>query len=282
MLNLSSLSAFGTAATSLSNLILVSPNSNLGYQPQNAYNNSGNQTQQQPPALLFHYEGEQTLSFESDITDHFIEDNTSIADQIALRPEIITTHGFIGELNNAPPQQLSSLEAAIFQQIPSKLSTLSAYTPALSTSALLAYNQAFQAYQIVQNAANAAISSWGSVFGEGYQNNQQTYFKQFYDYWQKKTLFTVQTPWGIFKDCAIKSVRAIQSEDTKTITDFEVQFKKLRFATAATGYVLQYDGRLNQATALLKSNGTSASTAGPSLPLSTLTANLSISPTPGH
>src|SRR6185312_8744514 len=102
MPDLSSLASITTAATALSNLILVNPQKTIGYQPQNAPSNNG-QTAQLGPSLLFHYEGEQTASLESDITDHYIENNTAIQDQIALKPVIITTHGFIGELNDIPP-----------------------------------------------------------------------------------------------------------------------------------------------------------------------------------
>src|SRR5271170_7629799 len=119
-----SLSTATTGITALSNLIVVSPQSTTGYQPQNPPSASGViSTAQQPPAILFHYEGEQTVALESDITDHYIEDNTAIQDQIALKPVMITTHGFIGELNDVPPSFLSLLQSAS-----QKLTTISAYT----------------------------------------------------------------------------------------------------------------------------------------------------------
>src|SRR6266576_7254366 len=104
--NISALSQLTSAATALSNLILVSPQTTIGYQPQNTPTQNG-QTNQPPPALLFHYEGEQTASLQSDITDHYIEDNTALQDQIALKPEETTTHGFIGELNDVAPPALA-------------------------------------------------------------------------------------------------------------------------------------------------------------------------------
>jgi hypothetical protein len=41
---------------------------------------------------------EQSGVFESDITDHYIEDNTAVNDQIALHPEKITLRGVVAEL----------------------------------------------------------------------------------------------------------------------------------------------------------------------------------------
>jgi len=236
MPNLSSLAPLTTAATALSNLILVTPNENTGYQPMNA-----NKTGQLPPTILFHYEGEQTLTLESDITDHYIEDNTAIQDQVTLRPEVVTTHGFIGELNDIAPAGLAPLQA-----IADKLTVISAYTPVLSATALLAYNEAFQLYQVGNNAVNSAVSSWSSIFGNGTQTKQQQCFQLFYGYWQARTLFTVQTPWGRFSSMAIKTLRAIQDAETNVITDFEVTFKMIRTAVTANtpGIGQSFQGRL--------------------------------------
>lgn len=223
--NLSALAPITTAATSLSNLILATPQERLGYQPQNPPTKDG-VVAQNPPTLVFNYEGEQTLTLESDITDHFIEDNTAIQDQVALRPEIITTQGYIGELNDVIPRALKPLKIAA-----DKLTVLVAYTPALTETALIAYQQAFFAYQVASQTINAAIAAWSSITGSsGAQTKQQAMFQQFYGYWQRRVLFTVQTPWGILQDCAIKSLKAVQDAETRMITDFQVSFKKLRFA----------------------------------------------------
>src|SRR5260221_4663943 len=96
-INLSALSTIPTTVTSLNGLILATPQALIGYQPQPTPSISGAPTDFTDDAFIFDYEGEQSLSLEADITDHFIEDNTSIQDHIALKPVRITTHGFIGE-----------------------------------------------------------------------------------------------------------------------------------------------------------------------------------------
>lgn len=280
--NLGGLAPLTTAAQALSNLVLVSPQKTIGYQPQN----KNSQTGQQPPALLFHYEGEQTVALESDITDHFIEDNTAIADQIALKPEIVTTHGFIGELNNVPPKAL-----ALLQFLANKLTAVDAYTPVLSQTALIAYNEAFLAYQVAQNVITAGVSAWSSLTGQDGENvigsngignqfnadtgevknnqsKQQIAFQQFYGYWRSRTLFTVQTPWAVFQNMAIKSLRAIQDAETRMITDFEVQFKMMRFAstTSTAGIAAILQGRAAAQAAGLVDLGTT--TPSPSIGVS--------------
>ncbi len=270
-INLSALAPLTTAATSLSNLLLVSPQNTTGYQPQNPPNAGGSKSlSQQPPSLLFHYEGEQTVALESDITDHFVENNTAIQDQIAVKPEMITTHGFIGELNDVAPSFLAPLKFAA-----DKLTAIGSYQPALSTTALLAYSEAFLLYQTASNVANTAVSAWNSLTGQGgesvineqgitlqsNQTKQQAMFQQFYGYWRNRTLFTVQTPWAIFQNMAIKSLRAIQDAETDVITDFEVTFKMIRTAAtsfSASGQNVSYSGRAGSQASSLQDEGTSS------------------------
>lgn len=281
MVDLAPLSPITTSATALSSLVLVSPQSVSGYQPQQPPNADGTlpggsgffsnliSGGGQKPSLLFHYEGEQTAVLESDITDHYVEDNIAVQDQIALKPETVTTHGFIGELNNVTPSFLKPLKF-----IANKLTAIGSYTPALTTTALIAYDQAFFLYQVASNAANSAISAWNTLTGQGglsvidsqglsaqaNQNKQQAMFQQFYGYWRNRTLFTVQTPWAIFQNMAIVRLRAIQDADTKVITDFEVSFKMIRTASTQTSNGTGYQSYAGAQASSLVDQGTTSPT----------------------
>lgn len=241
-MDLTGISQITTAANSLANLILVTPQEEKGYQAQVApsYQNSGAKPGK---AFLFDYEGEQTVTLESDISDHYTEENSAIQDQIALRPEIVSTHGYIGELNNVPPPILKPLNDAA-----QRLTSINVYTPTLSAAAIIAYNEAAFLYQVGNLVLNAGVSAWSSINGGGgpngpsqitssgvfnsnpNQNKQQIGFMQFYGYWSRRTLFTIQTPWAIFRDMAIKTLRAVQDPDTRVYSSFEITFKMLRFA----------------------------------------------------
>ncbi len=243
-INLSQLSNVSTAATALSNLILVTPQQTIGYQPQNSPSYKKD-TSTPPPAILFNYEGEQSLQLQSDITDHYIENNSAIQDQVALRPEQFTVQGFIGELNDIAPAALQPLKV-----IAEKLTPVAAYAPQLSVTAALAYANALQIYQVGASLVNSAVSTWSSITGGGEaggqgvingsgltgannktQTKQQIYFQQFYGYWRNRTLFTIQTPWAVFQDMAILNLRAVQDPETRMISDFEITFKLMRFAS---------------------------------------------------
>lgn len=246
--DLSGIQTSATTISSLANLVMATPQS-YGYQPLPAPTANGLPSLAPfPPALLFHYEGEQICTIESDITDHFIENNTTLVDQIGLKPEIFKTSGFIGELNDVLPQSLQFLKQAanVFVQI-------SAYTPQLSITALVAYTQALLLYEEAASIAQSAVSAYSSLTGTSsnssvtqgnvdftktgalqdnlVQNLQQNMFQQLYGYWNSRTLFNIQTPWCIFTNMAILSFRAIQDATTQTVTDFEVTFKKIRTAS---------------------------------------------------
>lgn len=277
-INLSTLAPITTSANALSNLVLVIPNTlgalgltkrtpqnTQGYQPQNPVGSTTKSTAQQPPAFMFHYEGEQMVDCSADITDHWVEDNTTVQDQIAIKPPIVTTHGFIGELNNVPPAALAAL-----QQAANALGAVSSYTPALSATALIAYTEAFAAYQLANNVINNATSAFSSLSGgngenvvssnglgnafnpatgsvTGNQNKQQTAFQFFLGYYNARTLFTVQTPWAVFQNMAIQSLKPVQDASTRMITEFQIVFKQIRFTVSVTqtnGVAAILDGRL--------------------------------------
>ena len=281
MADLSALVPVTTTASALSNLVLVSPQATIGYQPMNAPLSDGTaSTAQLPPAFLFHYEGEQSVTLESDITDHYTEDNTALQDQISIKPPIITTNGFIGELNNVAPIGLATAKA-----VADKLTIIGAYTPALSVTALIAYNTAFQLYQVARNAINSGISAWSSISGNGgesiisgnvnfpialvpNQNKQQEAFQTLFGYWQARTLFTVQTPWAVFQNMAIKSMRPVQDAETNSITSFEMSFKQIRIAQTTTSSVTvgtSLQGRASTQSSSVQDLGTSTPASGMSL-----------------
>ena len=283
--NLTPFVAGATAAATLAGLALCiplsdDPSSTKGYTPVPLAGDPNFFTSfflSTPSPLLFHYEGENTGTFESDITDHYVEDNTTVVDQIGLRPEVITVSGFIGELNDILPLPLQ-----ILQTMANTLLLVDSYTPELSVTALTKLNQATLLYESAASIANSAISAWGSLIGSGEQvgqatgtftvgasasqNQQQQMFQQFYGYWTQRTLFNIQTPWAIFTNMAIKTLRAIQDAETRMITNFEVTFKKIRTAsTQITSLSAIASARAATQSAAESSNGATSGIPGTSL-----------------
>lgn len=232
---LAAVGAAQIAALGISNIALVTPE-DIGYLPQDDNGLTGLKS------IIFNYEQDNQATLESDITNNYVEDNSSRVDQISLKPETVIVSGVVGELNNLVPAKLKTAKAVV-----DKLFLLSYYTPELSVVAQRAYNAAAQAYDTADKISRSRVSSIASLAGTGQgtigssglvtdadfgtQTKQQTYFQQFYGYWSNRTLFTIQTPWAIFKNMAIASLRAVQSSETKQVSDFEITFKMVRYAS---------------------------------------------------
>lgn len=227
--------AISQIAQGLSNLTLVSPLLSPQYGPIDIDGNSLGK------ALVFDYEGENTIKLQSDITDHFIESNSTVQDNIALRPEKITVHGFKGEVSNLFPGFLPPAT-----QVFAVLGAVGAFAPEFSQSAMNIINEANQAYQATNNAINGAVTAWNTITGDNgntvitsggisavgaNQNKQQLLFAQWYGYWRSRALFNVQTPWALFTPCAIEDLTPVQDEKTQELTDFFITFKMMRFVT---------------------------------------------------
>lgn len=259
MVDLSAYSDGVTQIQSLSSLILVKPQFNAGYRAQNDFDGSLDNP------IVFTYERENQIQLDSEITDHFVEDNTAIQDQIALKPEILTVGGVVGELSNEPPE---GFEGA--REVADRLQLLSPYLPELTIAAQRAYNQSEQATRAFQQGQKALNSNLEEAFSpivdengiqqvDFTQTKQQVFFQRFYALWRERRLFTVQTPWAIFKNCAIQNLRVIQSEDNAEISDFELTFKVLRFAeTRFAPSALQLATRLRAQAAANVNNGSQA------------------------
>lgn len=267
------------AIGTLTGFLIATPQTTLGYQPQSAatplaINIPGIGTKNSSnilpgwnlayKSLIFNYEGENTSTLESDITDHYVENNVATQDQIALRPVIITTQGFIAELNDTPgfTGQVNAIQNSFTaaQTAANKLGLQSGYLPALSPGALVAYNEAVFAFNNAQALISSGIGLASSLLGTAgesvingttfapanNQNKQQAAYQNFYGYWVNRVLFTIQTPWAVFTNMAIQRLHAVQGADTNTITDFEVTFKQIRYASTATSV----PGQINPANAV--------------------------------
>src|SRR5574343_355335 len=144
-INLTGLNVIANTAPTLGNLILVEPYRKSPYSEMNQNPNSFFGTEDfrelfqtvNRTGFLFDFEGENTVNIGSEISDHFLENNSTVQQHIANRPITVTVRGFVGELTDVVPDYLRPL-----QIVADKLTILSAYTPSLSITALRVFNTA--------------------------------------------------------------------------------------------------------------------------------------------
>jgi hypothetical protein len=181
-----------------------------------------------PPGVagyLFNIVTDDAVDLESEITDHYIENNTAIQDHIALKPEMISVRGLVAELAG-----IQVTQGNISQQ-PNALPGIPGYLPEFTDGTI----QTMVQNEIEPERQQAAISDSQSLFGyynsrapqEPNQTKQSYIFGYFYQLWKGRQLFSVETPWGIWNNMAIMSLNATQGEDTRTVSDIRIQFKRI-------------------------------------------------------
>lgn len=249
-LDLSKLSAASNSISQLSGLILVTPQ----FQGIRAQNDKSNSLED---SLVFDLEADNLVSLQSDITDYLVEDNTVRNDQIAIKPEIYTVRGFIGEVKIVQDDALRDIRTAR-----DKLLLIQSYVPELAIGAIRAFNAAEQTLRLANQLAQGFNNFFGSS-ENSIQNNQQKFYQKIQNYWQTKTLFTIQTPWSIMDDMAIQSVRVSQDEESRFISDFELTFKKIRFSRTRFDSDNQKSGRLQTQASKKTNNGNIATSETP-------------------
>ena len=224
-----------------------------------------------PPGIagfLFDIDEENEINLTSEITDHFIEDNTSIQDQIGIKPEQYTVRGLVAELVAVKPTPDSV--AKLLNALPAQEQTAPQLTPGASQTASARISST--------NAAIEAVTSNPSLYA--YFSNtsaqppnatrQSKAFLYFYEMWKGRQFCTVETPWGIFDNMQIQSLRVMQGDATKYQSSFTVTFKKIRIAESISTTAGVLAGRAVAQMAQVTQNGTVSKTPVPSGPPSAL------------
>jgi len=176
--------------------------------------------------FIFDLIGTEEFSLDSDITDHYTENNSAIQDHIALRPEKFMLSGYVGELSN----NFSNFFLNILTEAQS-FGTVLGLAPKFSIQATQVYNSIAAVTSSVAAVVNQAQNIYSLFSGVSTTaNKQQNAFQYFYNLWLSRQLCEVETPWGILQNMAIENVRVKQDEQTRIISDFTVTFKAIRFA----------------------------------------------------
>lgn len=191
---------------------------------------------------IFDTRGEEEAKLESDITDNWVEDNSSMQDHIGLKPMIITLSGYVGELTNKVDPDLQQLEdkyQKTFENAPNlSISALNPFLPKLTTQAQYIVNRAEEVYGIYKKANQTVNRLEDRLDGVAVPDvtNQQKVWGKFYDLWKKRSLVTVYTPFGVYNSMAILSLNAKQDEESVYISEFSVTLKQVRIASKISTY----------------------------------------------
>jgi len=169
------------------------------------------------------------LQLNSQITDHWLEDNSAIQDHIALEPVRITLTGEVGELIHSK----TALETYA-QEVLDRLGPLGVLTPEQSLSAqrhLSEVSRLKSAATTALNQLDSLAGMFSDSFGKNYQQEAYLTLSEFRD---KRGILTVETPWKTFKNMVIESLTFEQDESTKDVTTITATFKQIRLVETQT------------------------------------------------
>lgn len=190
-------------------------------------------------ALYFDTIEEHTLSIQNQITDNYIENNTSIQDHIAHSPITISMRGLIGEIVYKPPMKaineiIGKINTPFIQNygitISNKLSPIAALLPPVSNVTQVARN-AVQYVEASYRRYEKIIKS----FGQG--GYRQTRLEEVYDKLKimrdYNDLLIVETPYQVFDNMVIQSL-TLRQGNVNYASDIEITLKQINYASTYT------------------------------------------------
>jgi hypothetical protein len=218
------LNAAGTT-NQLVNKFIVSPIVNLGI-----------------AGFAFDIFEEHKVELQAEITDHFVEDNSTVQDHIAIKPDRVTLRGFVGELidDTADPKSTA-------QELAEKLTIINSYIPVVTNAAKQLNSAVTAGKASTVDGVEQSVGAGVDLF-QAYKelNPPDTRQAKAYNFikalFQAKQLVSIDTPFGFMPDMAIENVVTLQA-DNKYITDFAVTLKKFRQVTTE---LVDFDIKKNQ------------------------------------
>lgn len=177
----------------------------------------------------FDIEGSTETSLTADITDHYVEDNSTLQDHIAIRPERLVLNSVVGEQVFVDGLEIVS-DA---QELLRKLIVLDAYLPELTRGAEQARELAQTDFlDLSADSLDSLQNLWELTrnLNPGATRQQQSYL-YFKALFQQRIPIAVQTPYGYMVNMAIEGVTATQGEETIYISSFTLTLKKIRTAS---------------------------------------------------
>lgn len=185
---------------------------------------------------------EDSITFQSQITDNYIENNTAIQDHIAINPVTITMRGYIGELVFTEPVSFWNnitgflggqiAKSDIATTLTTKLTPLTALLPPVDNITQAAKNTV----QYVEASFDRYKKVYDQLFNSqniSHISQQEDTAEKLKQLWQNRTLVEVITPYGYYENMAIQSISLTQG-NTTTQSDLSVTLKQINFATTQT------------------------------------------------
>lgn len=182
--------------------------------------------------FMFDVPEDDQLELNSDITDHFTEDNSYINDHIVNQPIEVTVSGFVGELVFTPPDGLEGVLSRLSSRLSVVDGFLGGYLSQQQQSINRTVSQAEQAVANVNQFLDRAQNLIAFFDGEDIEDSRQRQaFNKLRALWGAQRIMTIQTPWTYLENMAITNITFLQDDVSEDRSDISVTLKQIRFAS---------------------------------------------------
>lgn len=172
--------------------------------------------------------GRETMSFNSDVTEYYVEDNTYYNDQISIRPKVYTLRGEVSELYWYEKESRQTDIGYVNQ----KLMPIAEFAPIRSLASQQIMDKITQVQQLVQSFDNM-YSRLQKINPD--MNHQQLAYAYLSTIYEGREPIEISTPWTKLKSAVITNIELVQPERTRDKTEITITFKEFR--TAQIGYI---------------------------------------------
>lgn len=199
----------GSVEVTAQNLINNEPNNNIGF--------------------YFDIIQEHSISIQNQITDNYLENNTSVQDHIAQSPIVINLRGISGEVVFTPPTNyFNKIKDTIDDKIPfaSKLAPLSQLLPQVDN-----YTQAARDLVQLVETNTERVKKIAKTFTSEFDKKDR--LESIYDKLMllrtNNTALRVETPFKVYDNMFIQSL-TLRQGDLKYSGDIEMNLKQINYA----------------------------------------------------
>jgi len=184
---------------------------------------------------------DESIKLENSITDYYAEDNSSLQDNIALKPITFTINGIVGE------KYMDVKEATTWSEtITNALSPVLQFLPNCTSFVLQSITVAEAIAGAIRSGLQETSNFINSLMGapsNASLSNQEQAFLFFYSAYKSRELMEVSLPYATLNNCAITSVEITQPASTRMLSNIQISFKQMNFASTRSGVGTGTTGR---------------------------------------
>lgn len=177
----------------------------------------------------------EVITIENSITDYYAEDNSSLQDNIALRPLKFTINGIVAE-KFQDVRVSTSIAGTMANALMPVLSLMPDVSSFVLEQSFVIEAMAGELMATLETGASfvdqlIGTSNESSSDTQTDLTNQQKAFIFFYSAYKARELFEVALPFCTLNNCAIESVEITQPAETASFSELKISFKQMNFAS---------------------------------------------------